>query len=78
MTAPAQIGTATRALFGEGVRTALPGLVAGHAAPRVLVVASASSLRRAEVAALVEALRAVAPVAIWDLSLIHISEPTRH
>lgn len=66
MTAPVRIGTATHTLFGEGSRLALPGIVAAHPAPNLLIVASASSLRRNETAALREALAAVAPVLVWD------------
>lgn len=59
------IGTATRTTFGEGARHGVAGLVAQHPAPRVLIVASASSLRRPALAALQAALEAVAPTAVW-------------
>ncbi|MCB1439132.1 MAG: iron-containing alcohol dehydrogenase [Nitratireductor sp.] len=61
-----QIGTATHAQFGEGSRQALAGIVSIHPAPKVLIVASASSLRRAEIAALRTVPETFGPVVVWD------------
>lgn len=61
-----QIGTATHTVFGEGARVGLAQIVAQTVSPQVLVVASASSLRRAEIDRIVEALKGVARVRFWD------------
>ena len=60
-----QIGTATATVFGDGCRHRLPDLITEQVA-HVLVVASASSLRRPAVATLRETLAKVARVSVWD------------
>tara|TARA_R110001599_G_scaffold15131_2_gene64164 strand:+ start:236 stop:1408 length:1173 start_codon:yes stop_codon:yes gene_type:complete len=59
-------GTATAVLFGEGARHELTGLISGQSDAKVLVVASASSIKRAMVEEMLEALGAVVPVVVWD------------
>lgn len=63
---PVRIGTATRTLFGEGARARLSSVISAQGDVRVLVVASASALRRAEIAVLVRSVQSVAHVALWD------------
>ncbi|MNR99279.1 Long-chain primary alcohol dehydrogenase AdhA [compost metagenome] len=60
------IGTRSEVIFGEGARHELAPLVAKHASPRVLLIASASALQRADIKALHDALVSVADVKIWD------------
>ena len=60
------LSTPTRVIFGDGVRSQLADLVATHDAPRVLLVATTSSLQRPAMAALKAALEQVAPVAVWE------------
>lgn len=59
-------GTATVVQFGEGARHELAGLVSGHEGAKVLVVASASGLKRAMVSEMMTKLAEAASVVIWD------------
>jgi hypothetical protein len=61
---PVRIGTATRTLFGEGARAGLSHIIAAQGDARVLIVASASALRRAEIIALARSVERVAHVAL--------------
>lgn len=63
---PVQIGTATRTLFGEGARAGLAQIVSAQGDAHVLIVASASALRRTDIAAIVRSVEDVARVAVWD------------
>ncbi len=63
---PIPIGTATRTLFGGGARHELALLLDSAQDPRVLVVASTSSLGRPMVAELLHSIEGVAKTTIWD------------
>jgi alcohol dehydrogenase class IV len=60
------IGTSTQSTFGEGARHTIPTLIGQDTAARVLIVASASSMRRPELAALRTSLDDVMPTFLWD------------
>jgi alcohol dehydrogenase class IV len=60
------IATRTKAIFGEGMRAELGGLIGETAGSTTLVVASASALKRDMTQSIVATLQAQGPVVIWD------------